>query len=358
VTARALRRLGAVSLVTVFLTACGKKGNPLPPLNIRPAPVTDVSASLSGSRVTLQFTVPAANPDDLTVVAPERVEIYRVVTAPDVAVPPVSEIIGTPGALRGQIAVRRPEDAPPSPTSPPLPLPGEPASFVESVDSQATGSWTYVAVGVMGRSRRGPASNPITVPLAALPVAPTTLTAENNETTLTLSWVGTGKAYRVFSATQPLDLATIRLLTPTPVAQPRFAQPVEFGRERCFAVRTVQETRGATVEGPPSDVFCTTAVDRYPPPAPTNLRAIQEGNAITLTWTPSDAADLGGYIVLRGDKDGVNLQPLNREPVREPAFKDETARSGEVYTYSVYAVDTAPTPNVSQQSDRQVVTVR
>ena len=62
--------------------------------------------------------------------------------------------------------------------------------------------------------------------------------------------------------------------------------------------------------------------------------------------------------MLRGDITGVNLQPLNREPVREPAFKDETARSGETYTYSVYAVDTAPSPNVSQQSDRTVVTVR
>jgi hypothetical protein len=99
-------------------------------------------------------------------------------------------------------------------------------------------------------------------------------------------------------------------------------------------------------------------VDRYPPPAPTNLRAIQEGGAITLTWTPSDAADLAGYIVLRGDAGGVNMQPLLKEPVREPAYKDETARSGETYTYSVYAVDAAPTPNVSQQSDRQVVTVR
>lgn len=347
-----------MSLVAVSLAGCGKKGNPLPPLNIRPAPITDFSASLSGDRVTLQLTVPASNPDDPTVVAPERIEIYRVITAPDEAVPSAPEIVEALRALRGQIAVRRPEDAPPSPTAPPLPLPGEPASFVETVDGQTTGSWTYVAVGVMGRNRRGPVSNAVTVPFAALPVAPTALTADHTETTLTISWQSTGKAYRVFSATQPVDLSTVRLLTPAPIAEPRFSQPVEFGRERCFVVRTVQATGGATVEGPPSDVFCTTAVDRYPPPAPANLRAIQEGNAITLTWTPSDAPDLGGYIVLRGDITGVNLQPLNREPVREPAFKDETARSGETYTYSVYAVDTAPSPNVSQQSDRTVVTVR
>jgi hypothetical protein len=358
VTARALRRLGAVSLVAVLLAACGKKGNPLPPLNISPPPISDLSASLSGGRVTLQLTVPAADPDNPAIVAPERVEIYRVVTAPDATVPPAAEIVKTPGALRGEIAVRRPEDAPPSPTGPPLPLPGEPASFVEMVDRQVTGSWTYVAVGVMGRNRRGPASNAVTVPFGALPVAPTGLTADNTETTLTLSWKEAGNAYRVFAASQPLDLSNVRLLTPTPVTEPRFSQPVEFGREFCFVVRTVQASGGATVEGPPSDVLCATATDRYPPPAPTNLRAIQDGSAVTLTWTPSDAPDLGGYIVLRGDMSGVNLQPLVREPVREPAFKDETARSGETYTYSVYAVDTAPTPNVSQQSDRQIVTVR
>jgi hypothetical protein len=357
VRSRALRRLGAVWLVAVFAIACGKKGNPLPPLNIQPAHIADFSASLSGGRVTLQFTVPAANPDEPSVVAPERIEIYRVVTAPKAPIPPPAEIVDGLRALRGQIAVRQAEDPPPT-TGPSQPLPGEPASFVDVVDSDATGSWTYVAVGVTGRNRRGPPSTPITVPLASLPVAPTALTAENDETTLTLSWQGTGKAYRVFSATKPLDLTTTKLLTPKPIADARYTQPVEFGQERCFVVRTVQESGGATIEGPPSDVFCATAVDRYPPPAPSNLRAIQEGGAITLTWTPSDAPDLAGYIVLRGDVSGVNMQPLIREPVREPAFKDESARSGETYTYSVYALDTAPTPNVSQQSDRHVVTVR
>lgn len=358
-TGRALRRLGAIGLVAVSVAACGKKGNPLPPLNILPARVDELSASLSGGRILLQLTVPAGNPDDPAVVSPERVEIYRVITTADAPVPAVSEIIGRAGALRGEIAVRKPEDAAPAPSAPPRPLPGEPATFAETVDAQAGGSWSYVAVGVMGRNRRGPASPVVTVPLGALPVAPSALTAENDEKTLTVSWEGASKAYRVFSVTRPFDdPSAARLLTPSPVAESRFTSPVEFGRERCFIVRAVESSGGATVEGPPSEPFCATAVDRYPPPAPAGLRVIQEGGAITLTWTPSDAPDLAGYVVLRGDASGVSMQPLVREPVREPAYKDETVRSGETYTYSVYAVDTAPVPNVSQQSDRQVVTVR
>ena len=264
-------------------------------------------------------------------------------------------------ALRGQIAVRRPDDNPPSGRRRhQQPLPGR-AGLVRRASSTAR---RHGLLDVRRGRRDGPqparsAIVAITVPLAALPVAPTGLTSENNETTLTLSWQRT-RARPIACSPRPSRsiCRRRRLLTPKPIDAPRFTQPVEFGRERCFVVRTVQATGGATVEGPPSEVYCATAVDRYPPPAPTNLRAIQEGSAITLTWTPSDAPDLGGYIVLRGDGGGVNMQPLIREPVREPAFKDESARSGETYTYSVYAVDTAPAPNVSQQSDRQIVTVR
>jgi hypothetical protein len=154
------------------------------------------------------------------------------------------------------------------------------------------------------------------------------------------------------------DAASAQLLTPTPIVTTELTQPVEFGRERCFVVSTVQGNAPVTVDGPVSAVHCGTAVDRYPPSAPTNLVAIQEGAAVTLNWTAVDAADLAGYVVLRGDAAGVTLLPLMRDPIRENTFRDETVQPGSTYTYSVYAVDNAPTPNVSQQSNRQTVTLR
>jgi len=148
------------------------------------------------------------------------------------------------------------------------------------------------------------------------------------------------------------------VLTPKPLSAAEFAIPVEFGREQCFAVRTVTVAGSTTTEGPLSPVLCTTPVDSYPPPVPSGLQVIQEGAFVTLNWTGVEAADLAGYVVLRGDGDGVTMAPLTRTPVRETTFVDRTVQPGATYTYSVYAVDSAPVPNVSGQSNRQSVTVR
>ena len=173
-----------------------------------------------------------------------------------------------------------------------------------------------------------------------------------------MSWKGAGPQFRVIGLTNASDETGGQVLTPEPISASEFTQPVELGRERCFAVRSVTVTGGATLEGPASATRCITLADTYPPPAPTNLQAIQEGNAVTLTWTGVEAADLGGYVVLRGDGAGESMQPLMREPIRETTFKDASVQPGATYTYSVYAVDSVPTPNVSQQSNRQAITVR
>ena len=47
-----------------------------------------------------------------------------------------------------------------------------------------------------------------------------------------------------------------------------------------------------------------TAVDTYPPPAPTGLVAVGSGGGVSLIWEPVSAPDLGGYLVLRGGEGG------------------------------------------------------
>jgi hypothetical protein len=98
--------------------------------------------------------------------------------------------------------------------------------------------------------------------------------------------------------------------------------------------------------------------DRFPPPAPTDLQALQDATAVALEWRGGEAADLAGYVVLRGDGAGENMQPLVGEPVQTRSFRDETVRIGVTFVYAVYAQDRATPPNVSQLSNRQLVTVR
>ena len=320
--------------------------------------VADLAASVSGGQVTLEFTVPAATPDDPASVTPQRMEIYRVENALEAKPQTLDTVVGRDEHRRHELAVRPPEV--PAPAAGPAlePAPGERATFVEPMAPAPTAaSWTYAVVAAAGRNRRSlPAT--VTIPIAALPPAPSGVALTHDDRSLTVIWKGEGKAFRVFSVADGTGKATPVLLTAKPISEPRFSVPVEFGKERCFTIRTVMVAGAATVEGPASEPACLVAVDRYPPQAPTGLRAIQEGTAVTLTWDPSDAADLAGYVVLRGDEAGTNLQPLFREPLKEPTYRDTTVQSGATYTYTVYAVDAAPTPNVSQQSERQVVSVR
>jgi hypothetical protein len=354
----------ALSIVTALITVgCGKKGNPLPPLRPVPSRIADFAAHLADGRVELRFTVPV-NGDGSTPNAVSRVEIYRVATPAGATAPSANDVLAGAKAPLAEIQVRPETDADRSAERPDeAPAAGEPATFVDPADAADPGGaavWTYVAVGVAGRNRRGPLSAALHVPLTALPDPPADLLVSSTEQALRVSWSpSTEQAASVrILAVDRTGASPPTVLTPQPVTGGEFAMPVEFGRERCFSARTVKENAGVTLEGPLSPTRCATPIDTYAPAAPSGLQAIQEGSAITLNWTGVDAADLAGYVVLRGDGDGVTLVPLTRTPVTGTTYSDATVTPGATYTYSVYAVDNAPTANVSEQSNRYTVTVR
>lgn len=460
---RARRLVTACLLAASMAAACGKKGNPLPPLRPVPARIADLSAVRTRDRITLRFTVPAANLDGTTPAAIDRVDIYRVIVPPGALVPatpgapargaaapapgtataaPASPTalfpIGTmvplgpsvtlplppatsaapsstppaqpPPAGRGsgrgvgrgaaagtapagptaatvtadpkniltRIAVRRtppPSDATdeksPKPVATPAkavpvdtrPESGTEATFVDPIDASAVDGSTryYVAVPVVGngRGRPGPASPLIAVTLGDLPSAPADLALKFDETRVTATWTpAMGGTFAVLRTGQVFDPATAELLTPDPIAAGQFSLPVQFGKAVCLAVRTTRVAGPVRAEGPPSTPACVTPVDRFPPPAPSGLQAVQDGAAVTLIWTHVDAADLGGYVVLRGDGATGALQPLMRAAIQEVTYRDTTVQAGQTYTYAVYAVDSSPAANVSQLSDRQTVVIR
>lgn len=448
-------------LLSAAMAACGKKGNPLPPLRPVPARIADLTAVRTQDRITLHFTVPAANLDGTTPAAIDRVDIYRVIlppgavpdaapapglapavaAAPGTAAPPAATTpapapvtnaptgvaapaaaaapttgaapagAGAPGQVTGtgrgasattgrgavptgptpatvtadpknllmRVAVRRtppPSAEPDDPSKPARPAKttaaaapdtrpetGTEATFVDMVDASAAAGSTryYVAVPVAGsgRGRPGPASALVAVTLGDLPPAPADLALKFDETRVIATWTPvTGETFTVLRTGEAFDPATAERLTPEPITTAEFALPMQFGKAVCLAVRATKVTGPVRAEGAPSAPVCVTPVDRFPPPAPGGLQAVQEGSAVTLIWTHVEAADLAGYVVLRGDGVTGALQPLMRTPIQEVTYRDTTAQVGQTYTYAVYAVDSSPAANVSQLSDRQTIVIR
>jgi hypothetical protein len=148
-------------------------------------------------------------------------------------------------------------------------------------------------------------------------------------------------------------------LNPSPLSDVRFETgSVEYGKEHCYVVRTVQAIDKVTLESAPSAPACLTPLDRFPPAAPSGLRAVAEDGAVSLVWNRSTESDLGGYLVLRGEAPGDTLQPLTAEPVKDATYRDSAVTPGVRYVYAVVAVDNATPRNASAPSPREEVTAR
>ncbi len=78
--------------------------------------------------------------------------------------------------------------------------------------------------------------------------------------------------------------------------------------------------------------------DRFGPPTPTGLVAFPEVGRVRLLWDASQATDLAGYRVLRSGA-GDAPEPLGDELVARSQYLDEAVTSGDVWFYSVVAVD-------------------
>jgi fibronectin type 3 domain-containing protein len=79
---------------------------------------------------------------------------------------------------------------------------------------------------------------------------------------------------------------------------------------------------------------------------------------ISLIWEGVEAADLAGYIVLRGDAPSGDLAPLFDTPLRESTYRDTSAKPGVRYVYAVVAVDRTTPPNRSPISNTVEETAR
>jgi hypothetical protein len=434
--------------------ACGKKGPPLPPLQVSPARVEDLKARRLGEDVYLSFTVPTKNSDGKAPADVATVEglgltgepvdrAGRSLAGKDLALESTvfaKTEIAPPPERENKKARRKREEAefdakkqglpPPPPASAPPPDPrpkqGDPITFVETMTPALAANVYVPRVGkpllpikpskdadthpmpvmakevnrlhriytVAGRSKKGhlgPLSARIAVPFDDPPPVPPPPVLTYTDKSISVKWeVPAGARLPVQQAAEP-DSLPVRILFPvgvphtfnvyerapdgatgTAAAQPKMPKPlndtplsttsyddarVEFGKERCYVVRTVEASGTLlTIESAPSPPACVTPVDTFPPAAPVGLAAVGSEGAINLIWESSGEADIAGYLVMRGEAAGGPLAALTPEPIHETTFRDTGVRSGKRYVYAVVAVDGAK--NVSAESNRVEETAR
>ena len=390
-------RVAALAALLALSSACGKKGPPLPPLNLAPEAPRAVTARRLGDTVYLQMTVPsksAAGPGPYSV---DHVDVYAVTVAPG-SVPPPNRDLLKPEHVIAKVAVRPPPDPDAEPASDDKrPLPGDVVTFVEKITAaqlepqnitrpvkvttgkapkRAAPSATvaaapavpaapagplvltriYLVQGVSAKRRGGPVSARIEVPLLSAPGVVRAGTSSSDETSVTVTWQppaslsdeAPGVLYNVYAVTAAgggpggVPAAAPTPLNEKPLEATAFSHPgAEAGKEQCFVVRSVATVGTAVIEGDPSDPICVTPRDTFPPAAPKGLAAVSGSGVVNLIWDPNTEGDVAGYLILRGEAPGDTLQPLTPQPIRETRYNDRTVRPGVAYVYAIVAVDRA-----------------
>jgi hypothetical protein len=96
-------------LLAAILPGCGKKGPPLPPLNMGPEAPKDMSGRRLGDTVYLQMTVPAKNLAGSGPYSVDHLEVYAFTVAPGSPFPPNRDIL-KPAHVIAKVPVRPPVD--------------------------------------------------------------------------------------------------------------------------------------------------------------------------------------------------------------------------------------------------------
>jgi hypothetical protein len=367
----------------VFLTlACGKKGDPQPPLPRGPRAVSDLAIEQEGDDAVLRFSFPdrLLTGDPLTDL--DSIEIFRVdkppseLTAPrrtGAGAPPSSVpgaagatgVVHLPGEMERREAtnVRMAEEAfyrqAKRVASLSLPAIAEAThgATLEYRDSLLTlftqeespYPLAYAVVSVRRNKERSPLSNIVALTPDIAPQAPVFLEPIVSEGRICLEWTAPEKNV----LQQPVEIAGYKVYR-RPLSQEEYDQPLNpvpvpttsfvdvgapYGVPLAYTVRAVLK-KNPKVEGLPADELALEYRDIYPPPAPARLDALSEASLVRLLWDPVDAPDLAGYVVYRAEGNGP-FERLTKDPVTDPFFNDETAKPGKRYRYVVRAIDRA-----------------
>ncbi len=385
-----MKRAGLVAAL-VLAAACGKRGDPLPPLARTPQPVRDFTVGQRGQELTIRYVAPVSTTGGVRL-ATHEVEVLTATaegdflktalaeahraTAGEVVV--LSRPLPAPGtklrvAARAEAGGHRsaltsvatfiaqpPPPAPfaltarltpegvtlgwqgtiPTPPPPPPPSPspspsaspspsGTPPSPSPSPSAPASPP-TPASPAAPGASPAAPAAPPKlpAVPAAAPPPPPPT------------------PGFRVYrrDPAGSYDAA----MNAAPITVHAFEdRTVGAGPRFCYVVRLAVSTT-PLVESAPSNEVCVDVKDVAPPAPPLGVATLVTADAVEVSWSPSGEPDLAGYRVYRAAAGGAPGRVVDL-PASRTTWRDSAPGRGGPHFYTVTAIDQAGNESAPSQ---------
>ena len=354
------RAASAAVLVLVSLPACGKRGDPQPPLAKTPQAVRELSVAQRGTDLVIRYVAPRNTTGGL------RLDVHDI------------EVLsaGGEGDFLKTALVEAHRAAP-----------GETVSLSKALP--APGTKLRVAARAKSGRDRSALTNVVTFIAQPPPPPPTALVARLTPEAVALTWTGTipspppppppspspvpsaapsppatpplPKPALPMAASMPAPAATpapkpatpgFRVYRRDPIASfdaPMNAAPLTgnvfedrtagAGPRWCYVVR-LAVSADPLVESAPSNEVCVDVRDVQAPAAPLGVASLVADDAVELSWSPSSEADLAGYRVYRGTE-GAAPARVADVPAGQTTWRDPSPGRGGAHLYTVTAVDQA-----------------
>ncbi|HVS30002.1 MAG TPA: hypothetical protein VMS98_00980 [Thermoanaerobaculia bacterium] len=346
----------------VLLAACGKRGDPRPPVPMIPQATSDLAASQRATRIVLTWTYPSVTTAGKSLTGIRSIAVHRWIEE----LPPAATM---DAAAAAEPAVT---DAIAQFAKIPTLTPTQFVKLSERVDSMEGAKLADATVGdqirfedrpefrsASGRPRRityavitesltatSDVSNLATIVPLDVAVAPFNVRAEATVDGVTLSWeapqrAATGAPVPVligYNVYRDAGTDLSRPVNATPVTATTFTDAPPYG-DHTYQVTAVASSGPPRVESEASATATVTFKDLVPPPAPQNVLALVETQIARVVWDPVNVPDLAGYRVYRYE--GTGRIKLTLGPIPGTFFGDESVSAGITYNYAITAVDTS-----------------
>lgn len=355
------------ALLLIAAVACGKRGDPRPPVPIIPKATSDLVVTQRGTKVILTWSYPSLTMAGKSLTDVRRVVVYR-----------ASEEL--PVATAGTIDTSNPQPITLFAKIPPLTPPqfAKQRARLDAIDASALPSVTNgarlvyedipqlhttdgrpirqtYAVVTETTSARSDLSNLAPIVPVDVPSPPYDLKADAKAPGVVLSWQKPSDAradlpgYNVYRRGEKESEDILAApINASPVSTTTYTDAPAYGTFT-YLVRAVASTGPPRIESEPSSAVTVTFKDLMPPPAPASINALIETHAVRLVWDPVAAPDLAGYMLYRQEGVGHPDQPggirdngtidLIHHLISTTTYVDPDALLGIAYRYAVTAVD-------------------
>ena len=326
-------------MLLILMSACAKKGPPVPWESIVPKRIVDLQATSREGRLLLEWTVPKENTDKSPLA---DLVGFRVLRSEGVLIGDECKGCGEKTKAVREIKLGREEEA------------KKRRMAILFEDQEARKVYIYEVVSVNQRGDPSSPSNPVTVYWDDPPPSPTKVRAERGDKKVDLFWEAAEGAtgYNVYRRTEGGEEFPINPLNSEPLKVTQYTDlNVQYEIKYLYSVRSVKRVVKTDVEGKGSPDVPVTPIKLTPPSAPVELVAIPLKEGMELSWRKNPEPDLLGYNVYRRMPGEPQFEMLNESPLTKETYLDTHVELGKEYEYTVKAVDNSPRRNESAPSE-------